>query len=57
MRENSFYIDTVRDFRDRRYEYKGLVKKWKGVLEKCKEKGDSSGAKEAKDLAALYDSL
>ncbi|CAF1422861.1 unnamed protein product, partial [Rotaria sp. Silwood1] len=22
--ENSFYVDTVRAFRDRRYEYKGL---------------------------------
>lgn len=26
MRENSFYVDTVRSFRDRRYEFKGLVK-------------------------------
>lgn len=26
QRENSFYIDTVRAFRDRRYEYKGLNK-------------------------------
>ena len=26
MRENPFYIDTVRSFRDRRYEYKALVK-------------------------------
>jgi len=26
QRENSFYIDTVRAFRDRRYEYKGLLK-------------------------------
>ena len=30
MRENPFYIDTVRDFRDRRYQYKALVKVWKG---------------------------
>ncbi|KAJ8600064.1 hypothetical protein CTAYLR_001865 [Chrysophaeum taylorii] len=29
MRENSFYVDTVRAFRDRRYEYKALVKKWR----------------------------
>lgn len=29
MRENSFYIDTVRAFRDRRYKFKGLVKSWK----------------------------
>jgi DNA polymerase elongation subunit (family B) len=26
QRENSFYVDTVRAFRDRRYEFKGLVK-------------------------------
>ena len=32
QRENGFYIDTVRAFRDRRYEYKGLVKRWKGAL-------------------------
>jgi DNA polymerase epsilon subunit 1 len=32
MRENSFYIDTVRSFRDRRYEYKGLNKKWGAKL-------------------------
>lgn len=37
MRENSFYIDTVRDFRDRRYEFKGLVKKYKGIAGKYKE--------------------
>lgn len=32
QRENGFYIDTVRAFRDRRYEYKGLNKKWKNAL-------------------------
>lgn len=26
MRENSFYVDTVRAFRDRRYIYKGKLK-------------------------------
>lgn len=26
MRENDFYVGTVRAFRDRRYEYKGLNK-------------------------------
>lgn len=30
MRENSFYVDTVRAFRDRRYEYKTLTKVHKG---------------------------
>lgn len=29
MRENSFYVDTVRNFRDRRYVYKDEHKKWK----------------------------
>lgn len=28
MRENPFYVDTVRDFRDRRYEFKRAVKTW-----------------------------
>ena len=36
MRENDFYVGTVRAFRDRRYEYKGLNKKWKGMLEVAK---------------------
>lgn len=33
MRENSFYVDTVKSFRDRRYEYKDLLKVWKGKFE------------------------
>ena len=32
MRENPFYVDTLRDFRDRRYEYKRLVKVWRKKL-------------------------
>lgn len=36
MRENDFYVDTVQAFRDRRYEYKGLNKKWKGKLDAAK---------------------
>jgi DNA polymerase elongation subunit (family B) len=28
MRENPFYVDTVRAFRDRRYTYKNLQKVW-----------------------------
>ena len=39
MRENDFYVGTVRAFRDRRYEYKGLNKKWKGQLEVAKVTG------------------
>ena len=40
LRENSFYVDTIRDFRDRRYEFKGLVKKWRAKGEEAKAKGD-----------------
>ena len=36
MRENDFYVGTVRAFRDRRYEYKGLNKQWKGKLDAAK---------------------
>lgn len=36
MRENDFYVGTVRAFRDRRYEYKGLNKMWKGQLDEAK---------------------
>ena len=38
MRENPFYIDTVRDFRDRRYEFKRLVKAHKKRYEEFKAK-------------------
>ena len=37
QRENDFYVGTVLAFRDRRYEYKGLVKKWKKTLKKAQE--------------------
>ena len=36
MRENDFYVGTVMAFRDRRYEYKGLNKAWKGKLDCAK---------------------
>ncbi len=36
MRENDFYVGTVLSFRDRRYEYKGLNKTWKGKLDAAK---------------------
>jgi hypothetical protein len=40
QRENAFYIDTVRSFRDRRYEYKGLQKVWKKKLDEAKASGN-----------------
>jgi len=57
QRENPFYIDTVRAFRDRRYEYKKLNKTWgkkKGEAEKA---GDTGGLMQAKAMCILYDSL
>uniref|UniRef100_A0A0E0K092 DNA polymerase epsilon catalytic subunit n=1 Tax=Oryza punctata TaxID=4537 RepID=A0A0E0K092_ORYPU len=57
MRENSFYVDTVRSFRDRRYEYKGLNKTWKGKLAEAKANGNSIKIQEAQDMVVLYDSL
>ncbi|RKP39877.1 DNA polymerase epsilon catalytic subunit A [Dimargaris cristalligena] len=54
QRENSFYVDTVRSFRDRRYEYKGLHKVWKG---KCDAAKDAAAMDEAKKMIVLYDSL
>ncbi|KAF1884802.1 hypothetical protein Lal_00028689, partial [Lupinus albus] len=57
MRENPFYVDTVRSFRDRRYEYKGLNKVWKGKLSEAKSTGNSMKIQEAQDMVVLYDSL
>ncbi|XP_047319798.1 DNA polymerase epsilon catalytic subunit A-like isoform X2 [Impatiens glandulifera] len=57
MRENPFYVDTVRSFRDRRYEYKGLNKVWKGKLSEAKASGNPIKIQEAQDLVILYDSL
>lgn len=51
QRENPFYINTVRAFRDRRYEYKGLHKQW------SKKVASGTGGAEAKSMAVLYDSL
>jgi DNA polymerase epsilon subunit 1 len=41
MRENSFYIDTVRLFRDRRYEYKADWTTWKAKLAKAQADKDA----------------
>jgi DNA polymerase epsilon subunit 1 len=57
MRENSFYIDTVRSFRDRRYEYKGLNKKWGAKLREATASKNPILIQEAADYCVLYDSL
>ena len=57
MRENSFYVDTVRSFRDRRYEFKALVKQWAGKFNEAKAEGNLVKMEEAKNLMNLYESL
>ena len=57
QRENPFYIDTVRAFRDRRYVYKGLLKETQRDLPKVIEAGDPAEVKRVKNLVVLYDSL
>ncbi|KAF9479818.1 DUF1744-domain-containing protein [Pholiota conissans] len=58
QRVNPFYVDTVRLFRDRRYEYKGLHKTWKKNLDTVTSEGRSiAEVDEAKKMIVLYDSL
>lgn len=57
QRENSFYVDTVRAFRDRRYEFKGLLKVWKRKLGAAMQNGDAEEIKSCKSKEILYDSL
>uniref|UniRef100_A0A915AYJ0 DNA polymerase epsilon catalytic subunit n=1 Tax=Parascaris univalens TaxID=6257 RepID=A0A915AYJ0_PARUN len=56
QRENGFYVDTVRAFRDRRYQYKALLKKAKSVLSEVQE-DDVSALKSAQGRVVLYESL
>ena len=57
MRENSFYVDTVRAFRDRRYEFKGLLKMWKRKLDQAKKSDDPTEERKCNGMVILYDSL
>lgn len=58
QRENPFYINTVRDFRDRRYDYKGKQKVWKGKTEALKSAGaPAAEVEEAKKMIVLFDSM
>jgi DNA polymerase epsilon subunit 1 len=57
QRENGFYVDTVKGFRDRRYEYKGEHKKWKKALDDALASGDAVQVNYCKKMVVLYDSL
>ncbi|OCK81484.1 DNA polymeras-like protein epsilon [Lepidopterella palustris CBS 459.81] len=58
QRENPFYVDTVKDFRDRRYDFKGKQKVWKGKADSLKAAGaPAAEIDEAKKMIVLFDSL
>ena len=58
QRENPFYVDTVKDFRDRRYDFKGKQKTWKNKTESLKSSGAPAvEIDEAKKMIVLFDSL
>ncbi|KAF2400087.1 DNA polymerase epsilon, catalytic subunit A/POL2 [Trichodelitschia bisporula] len=58
QRENPFYVDTVKNFRDRRYDFKGKQKVWKGKVDTLKQAGASSAeVEEAKKMVVVFDSL
>jgi DNA polymerase epsilon subunit 1 len=54
MRENDFYVDTVRQFRDRRYEYKKMNKTWQ---KRASGANDAATKKMCEDKILVYDSL
>lgn len=56
QRENPFYVNTVRDFRDRRYDFKNLQKDWKKKVSQVPA-GDNAAKEDAKKMVVLYDSL
>lgn len=56
QRENPFYVNTVRSFRDRRYDFKGLKKVWFNKL-KGLDKSDKHAIDEAHKMVVLYDSM
>lgn len=58
QRENPFYVDTVKDFRDRRYDFKGQQKVWKRKTDDLASSGaTASEIDEAKKMTILFDSL
>lgn len=58
QRENPFYVNTVRSFRDRRYEFKAKQKVWKGKTDALKAAGaPAAEIEEAKKMIVLFDSL
>lgn len=57
QRENSFYVDTVKAFKDRRYVYKVEKKKAENELAEAEASGDALRIQTAEKMCVLYDSL
>lgn len=58
QRENPFYVDTVKDFRDRRYYFKGQQKVWNRKTGELKGAGATAVEIDAaKKMVILFDSL
>ncbi|CAB3408448.1 unnamed protein product [Caenorhabditis bovis] len=57
QRENHFYVETVKAFRDRRYEYKDMLKKSKGKFDAAAAANDLATMTTAKLEMVLYESL
>jgi DNA polymerase epsilon subunit 1 len=58
QRENPFYVDTVKDFRDRRYHFKGQQKVWNRKTAELKSAGaPGPDIDQAKKMVVLFDSL
>ncbi|GAB6019923.1 hypothetical protein CHUAL_001454 [Chamberlinius hualienensis] len=57
QKENSFYVDTVRAFRDRRYQFKAQHKVAKANVAAAIARNDAADIKSAKNKEVLYDSL
>ncbi|KAF3099881.1 DNA polymerase epsilon catalytic subunit [Orbilia oligospora] len=58
QRENPFYVDTVRMFRDRRYYFKGEQKVWKNKTDSLKKAGATQAEiDEGGKMVVLFDSL
>eukprot|EP01080_Neovahlkampfia_damariscottae_P004429 gene4429-7804_t len=52
QREDPFYVDTVREFKDRRYEYKQSLKNWKKKITKNEKE-----LLEKEEMITIFDSL
>lgn len=56
MKENSFYVDTIREFKELRYKYKVLVKKHYNIMKEKMKNNDPDYIKE-EYFVNLYESL